>query len=252
MSGSAGAGKTEAYEYIAYICCRQMKLDLEAAEMIQKRIENFVIPRQLRKDPAVKKLGRVFRHEDELPLSRELPEKNLRALDHSEYLIVLCSPHLAESEWCKEEVHHFRQVHGSDPILMVLIDGDPRESFPDYLLYVYDENGNVTGMCEPLAAVISGPNHSINRKEFNRETARLLAPMLNSTAHEIWKLEGQAGSAPFSLPFLKRRRPPPPPPPGQAEALRPRTMSFPSVSAARTRRSGFIRVTLPIPARIMT
>ena len=215
MSGSAGAGKTEAYEYIAYICCRQLKLDLEAAEMIQKRIENFVIPRQLRKDPAVKKLGRVFRHEDELPLSRELPEKNLRALDHSEYLIVLCSPHLAESEWCKEEVHHFRQVHGSDPILMVLIDGDPRESFPDYLLYVYDENGNVTGMCEPLAAVISGPNHSINRKEFNRETARLLAPMLNSTAHEIWKLEGQAGNrigSFFSSIFEKKEAAPSPAP----------------------------------------
>ena len=194
MSGNTGAGKADAYEYIAYICCRQRKLDREAAEMIRKRIENFIIPKQLRRDPEVKKLGKVFCHEDELPLSADLPERIVRALDHSEYLIVLCSPHLSESVWCKEEVHHFRQAHGSDHILLVLIDGEPRESFPDYLLYAYDENGNVVGMCEPLAAVISGPDHSINRKEFSRETARLLAPMLNSTANEIWQMERQASN----------------------------------------------------------
>ena len=196
------------FEYVAFICCRQVQLDQEAAEMIQSRIENYIIPKELRNEPAAKILGKVFRHREELPLSRDLPESIIRALDHSKFLIVICSPELTKSKWCEAEIRYFRKAHGADHILPVLIDGDMEDAFPEQLRYSYDENDNIIGQVEPLALDIRDGDHRFSKKRFSNESARLLAPMLNRSYDELRQIERHrsGGLAFLSSIFQKKNK----------------------------------------------
>ena len=52
--------------YIAFISYRHKPLDKEAAERIQRSIESYTVPKELRARFGASKLGLVFRDEDEL------------------------------------------------------------------------------------------------------------------------------------------------------------------------------------------
>ncbi|MBQ8166752.1 MAG: toll/interleukin-1 receptor domain-containing protein, partial [Lachnospiraceae bacterium] len=60
------------------------------------------------------KIERVFRDKDELPITNNLEDPIIKALSESEYLIVICTPRLKESIWCKKEIETFIQMHGRD------------------------------------------------------------------------------------------------------------------------------------------
>ena len=182
----------EQRNYAAFISYRHKPLDKEAAERIQKKIENYIVPKEFRKQAGGKKLGMVFRDEDELPASSSLTDSIYYALDHSRFLIVICTPDLPQSKWCEQEIRYFLKTHDRDHILAVLTDGDPETSFSPYLLHTYDEEGNITGDVEPLAANIAGENHSINKKAFGKEVVRLFAALIGCPFDALWQRERRA------------------------------------------------------------
>ena len=153
--------ETQATErsFIAFISYRHTPLDKQAAERIQKSIENYVVPAEFRERVGGKKLGMVFRDEDELPVSSSLTDSIYYALDHSKYLIVICTPDLPLSKWCEQEIRYFIRTHDRDHVIAVLVDGTPDESFSPYLLHVFDEEGNIT---------VSGANHGFGGNNWNR------------------------------------------------------------------------------------
>ena len=59
--------KEESFErsYIAFISYRHLPLDKEAAERIQKKIENYTVPKEYREKFDGKKAGLVFRDEED-------------------------------------------------------------------------------------------------------------------------------------------------------------------------------------------
>ena len=57
--------------YKAFISYRHRPLDMAIAKKLHKRIERYVIPKDLRKNEE-KKLGLVFRDQDELPIANNL------------------------------------------------------------------------------------------------------------------------------------------------------------------------------------
>ncbi len=174
--------------YIAFISYRHMPLDKKAAELLQRRIERYIVPKGLRSG-GEKRLGNVFRDEDELPASSSLTDSITYALDHAEYLLVICTPDLPKSKWCEREIGYFLKTHDRDHILAVLVDGEPEESFSPLLLHTYDPEGNVTGDIEPLAANIVGPDHSIDRKKLNKEIVRIYAALLGCPFDTLWQRE---------------------------------------------------------------
>ena len=108
------------------------------------------------------------------------------ALAESEYLIVICSPRLRESLWCRKEIETFIRMHGREKVLAVLIEGEPSESFPEELLYVEEDvtgpDGSVSRVrkaVEPLAADIRGGSRRRILKCLKTEKLRLLAPMFS-------------------------------------------------------------------------
>ncbi|MBQ6222287.1 MAG: PQQ-binding-like beta-propeller repeat protein [Solobacterium sp.] len=180
---------SEERSYIAFISYRHKPLDKQAAEMIQKKIEHFKVPEEYREAAGGKSLGKVFRDEDELPASSSLSGSITYALDHSRFLIVICTPDLPLSHWCEEEIRYFLSTHDRDHVLAVLADGTPDVSFSPYLLHIYDEDGNIIKDTEPLAANIAGPNHTIDRKAFNKEIVRIYAALLGCPFDALWQRE---------------------------------------------------------------
>lgn len=173
-----GAPAYDVYDYEAFISYRHLPTDRNVAVKLQKALEGFVIPQQLRElKGGSKKLGRLFRDEDELPTASSLPDQIKDALIHSPYLIVICTPQMRESQWVRREIELFASYHGRDRIRIALAEGEPHESFPELLLTrtLVDPDGNIYEVDEePLAADF----RDLSRKKFNLEVLRIAAPLI--------------------------------------------------------------------------
>ena len=108
------------YTYDAFISYRHMLPDKAVAKKLHTLIETYRIPTDVRKTSGRKKMGRVFRDEEELPLATSLSENIRIALENSQWLIVVCSPSLLESRWCMFEIDYFLSLGRRDRILLVL------------------------------------------------------------------------------------------------------------------------------------
>ena len=138
----------ENVRYDAFISYRHCELDSFISENLHKKLESYRMPSSVAKklSPAKQKIERIFRDEAELPLSGNLSDPITVALNNSEFLIVICTPRLPESQWCQKEIETFVATHDRDHVLLVLAEGEPEESFPKILLSeertVTDQNGN--------------------------------------------------------------------------------------------------------------
>lgn len=175
-------------KYDAFISYRHTEVDQFVAEQLHKMMETFKLPSNVakknRKENKKTKITRVFRDQDELQLVSNLEDPIIEALNHSEWLIVICSPRLRQSMWCLKEIETFIKLHGRDHVMAVLVEGEPEESFPEQLLYrdvlVQGEDGLnkvVREQVEPLAADIRGADNAERLKKMKGEILRLLAPM---------------------------------------------------------------------------
>lgn len=174
------------YKYDAFISYRHTELDKFVAEKLHKELESFSLPRSIAKKRKGQKtkIERVFRDKDELPLTSNLEDPIVQALQSTEWLIVICSPRLWESLWCKKEIETFVALRGREHVLAVLIEGEPAESFPDELLYKTELRRNADGTeeevkipVEPLAADVRGKTKKEMLKAMKTEALRLQAAM---------------------------------------------------------------------------
>ena len=184
-------------KYDAFISYRHCELDQFVATTLHKELEAFRLPKAIQKQLCAKgitkkKIERVFRDRDELPITNNLADPITNALRNSDYLLVICSPRLKESLWCRKEIETFIKMHGREHIFAVLIEGEPADSFPEELLYeekvTVDENGkeHVERVpIEPLAADVRGRNKKEIRKKIKEEVLRLAAPMFDCSYDDL-------------------------------------------------------------------
>lgn len=175
--------------YDAFISYRHADLDKFVAETLHKELESFRLPKNMVKklsenNSGKTRINRVFRDRDELPIASNLADPITNALQNSEFLIVICSPRLLESVWCKKEIEAFIGMHGREHVLAVLIEGEPDDSFPDIIRFVETIEKQADGTevkthksVEPLAADVRGDNKKEIRKKIKEEVLRLAAPM---------------------------------------------------------------------------
>lgn len=178
-------GESKNYKYDAFISYRHTELDRFIAEKIQKYLEEFKLPKNVKKKNGLKKtkIERVFRDKEELTITNNLEDPIIQALKGSEYLVVICSPRIKESVWCRKEIETFIKFHGRNKILTVLIEGEPEDSFPEELLYE-EEKVVVNGVetirrkeIEPLAADIRATSRRRMCSLLKTELLRVIAPI---------------------------------------------------------------------------
>lgn len=166
--------------YDAFISYRHAPLDMEIAKKLHKALETYHIPASVRKKTGKKRINRVFRDQEELPIGSDLNDNISSALKEAEYLIVICSKDTPESYWVLKEIETFIGMHDREHVLAILIDGEPWEAFPAPLLV--DDAGNPV---EPLAADIRANNAKERNSKFNAEFLRLAAPVIGCTYDDL-------------------------------------------------------------------
>ena len=167
-------------KYNAFISYKHASLDMAVAKRIHKGLETFKVPGSVKRKTGRKRIERIFRDQEELPIGSDLGNNITAALSVSEFLIVICSPETPKSYWVQKEIEVFISMHGREHILAVLVDGEPDESFPKLLLT--DDDGNPV---EPLAADVRGENDRERFKKLKTELLRLAAPILGCTYDEL-------------------------------------------------------------------
>ncbi|MDM7861130.1 toll/interleukin-1 receptor domain-containing protein [Alteromonas sp. ASW11-36] len=144
------------------------------ATWLHQAIETYEVPDDLvgtknqRGEEIPARIFPIFRDEEELPAHADLGNAITLALDHTETLIVLCSPNAVQSTYVADEIRYFKQLGRSDRIIAAIIEGEPNtswdtskealgfspqdECFPVPLQFEYDENGQTEKRAEPIAA----------------------------------------------------------------------------------------------------
>ncbi|MBQ6060710.1 MAG: TIR domain-containing protein, partial [Clostridia bacterium] len=172
-------------QYTAFISYRHQTPDQEIAKKLHQMIETYTVPAALRQDGA-RHPGKVFRDQEELPLSADLGRDIEAALDNSDWLICICSPRYLQSKWCLRELEYFIEHKGRDRVLAVLVEGEPEDSFPELLRFETDENGNRKER-EPLAANVRGESLADNLKKLKKEKYRILAPIVGTSFDGLYQ-----------------------------------------------------------------
>ena len=86
-------------KYDAFISYRHLEKDMYVAKKVHKALETTKIPRKIQKETGKKRIQRVFRDQEELPIGSDLGNNIEYALSESGFLIVICSPETQKSYW---------------------------------------------------------------------------------------------------------------------------------------------------------
>lgn len=176
--------------------------DKKWGDWLHKALETYRVPRRLvGKDSSdgkiPKRLFPIFRDREELRVSADLGTNINEALRQSRYLIVICSPHAAQSRWVGQEIVEFKKLEREDRILALIVAGEPNasdgksgfvpedECFPKPMRYRLAANGELsTDPTEPLAAdVREGKDGKDNAK------LKLLAGLLGVNYDDLRQRE---------------------------------------------------------------
>lgn len=177
-------------EYVAFISYRHKTLDQQVAKKVHTMLERYRVPKEFQKDGIGPKLGLVFRDEEELPVSSDLTMSIQTALDHSKFLLVVCTPDTVESIWVEQEIKYFVEKHGREHVIGILVKGTPDESFPVPLTTDFAEDGKtVVRITEPLAANLTNVNHEYDGRRLKKEIIRLYAAILGCPFDSLWQRE---------------------------------------------------------------
>ncbi len=120
--------------YNAFISYKHAPADIAVAKDIQHQLEHYRVPKAVREKTGRDKIERIFRDQEELPITSDLSKDIDYALQDAEYLIVICSSSTKLSTWVPREIARFMEFHDRNHILTVLVDGEPNEVIPKILL----------------------------------------------------------------------------------------------------------------------
>ena len=164
-------------EYFAFISYQRK--DEEWAKWLAYELEHYRFPVTLNgRNDIPKELRPIFRDIDELSAGN-LPRQIHNALENAKYLIVVCSPNSAKSEWVNKEITEFISMGKTDNIYPFIVEGkafsedDNEECFPPALRKLPKEDERLGG----------------NIKEMGRDAAlvKIIAGMLDLAFDTLWQ-----------------------------------------------------------------
>ncbi|MDX0574267.1 TIR domain-containing protein [Sinorhizobium medicae] len=186
------------YRYRAFISYSSS--DRSVAERLQRSLESYRIPKPLRRSGIHRneRISPIFRDRSDLKASADLGQTIREALESSEYLIVLCSPAAANSQWVAREISFFKELGRSDNIIAVIVRGvpavndpvrEPQGAFPKALVGLRSGDGSLT---EPLAADIQEPAADGRGGDgFNLAKLKIVATLLGISLAELTQRQAE-------------------------------------------------------------
>ncbi len=164
------------FDYSAFISYQRK--DEKIAIWLQNHLEHYSIPSALRKEfPNLpKRIKQVFRDKTDLGaggLEGSLHEE----LERSSFLVVVCSPHSAKSDWVGKEIEHFKKCRGEDYIIPFIVNGIPHS------------NAMENESFHPAFNEFADEPIGINVKEIGKQQAliKVLAKILGLRFDILWR-----------------------------------------------------------------
>jgi hypothetical protein len=149
-----------AYRYRAFLSYSHR--DMAWAKWLHRtlevyRIDRDLVGRETAHGPVPKTLRPIFRDREDFSAGHSLTEQTVAALEASQFLVVICSPHAAQSVYVNEEIRCFKALGRAACVIPVIVDGAPgepeHECFPPALRFKIDADGALTSEREsPIAA----------------------------------------------------------------------------------------------------
>ncbi len=156
-----------AYRYKAFISYSWS--DARWGKWLHNAVETYRTPRSLigtegRRGPVAARLKPLFKDREEEAAGSSIGNAVDEALNGSEFLVVICSPRSAQSQWVNREIAWFKTHRDPANILALIVDGEPgasaipgrehEECFPKALTHRVTDQMEVTDAFEdaPLAA----------------------------------------------------------------------------------------------------
>lgn len=165
------------YNFFAFISYNRN--DKKWAELVQRKLDHFKIPPTIKATygDVPESLSPIFRDVTNLN-GGVLTDEIKNAIVSSEYMIIICSPNSASSEWVNKEVEEFISLGRTEYIIPFIVDGEPRandptkECFPENLR-------KLSGNQELLG---------INVNDLGREAAlvKVISRMLRVPFDDLW------------------------------------------------------------------
>jgi WD40 repeat protein len=128
-------------------------VDAQWGKWLHSAIEAYRPPARARAGTA--RIRPVFRDDEESAASPDLAAAISKALEQSDALVVICSPHSARSKWVNKEIGEFKALGRESRIFGIIVDGKPYDPtnncFPPNFLSVEVTHEPGTKALEPLA-----------------------------------------------------------------------------------------------------
>lgn len=182
------------YTNIAFISYKRE--DEAWAKWLQKKLEHYKLPIEIRKNNPDLNFSNHPRHvfRDSTDFSAGVLEKVIKAgLDSSKFLIVICSPRAAKSDWVCKEVQEFIDSGREEKIIPFIVEGKPysknnkEECFPETLRQLkkermplgisIEENGREMALIKVVARLFDLAVDSLWQR-FKREESQKRKDML--------------------------------------------------------------------------
>ncbi len=174
----------EQYKYFAFISYSSQ--NIAWGKRLQKKLEGYRMPATLCSEHGWKRkpLNPVFFAPTDIQpggLTVELQER-LRA---SKHLIVLCSPHSAQSTWVGKEIEYFYSLGRSEHIHFFIVDGKPHSS--DIKTECFNPIIEQLGLPEILGANIHENIYPLPWLNRERAYVQLITKLLGVEFDSIWQ-----------------------------------------------------------------
>lgn len=124
----------------------------------------------------------LFKDREEQAAGASISASLDAALADSEFLVVICSPRSAESQWVNHEIAWFKTNRDPAKILALIIDGEPSECFPPALTHRVLPDLTVTEEFEGAPLAADGRNSGDGSR---RAKLKLAAAMLGVGLDEL-------------------------------------------------------------------
>src|SRR5262249_50675569 len=153
LSGGQSVAETAACAAISYRAFLSYShRDQDWAKWLHAALEGYRIDRDLigratALGPVPKTLRPIFRDREDFSAGHSLTAQTLAALEASQFLIVICSPHAVQSKYVEEEIRRFKLLGRGDRIIPLIVEGEPgdpqRECFPAALRFKLAPDGSL-------------------------------------------------------------------------------------------------------------
>lgn len=181
------------YKYYAFISYKSE--DEKWAKRLQEDIEKYRLPSYLcKKHPsASKRLKPCFRYHTDIGIN-ELKSELIEKLEKSKFLIVVCSPKSAASDWVGDEIETFVRLGRKSSIIPFIVDGmpysdDETECLHPLIKKHFPRTESHEDDHEILGANLNEEGQGIRRTKWNKAVVKVIAKMLGLEFDELWRRE---------------------------------------------------------------